>query len=73
MLNVSATQELNRKIETQSGEIAEKNAKIADLEDRLAEMEERERKREALFTRMEELLESEARARTASAEVGRQE
>lgn len=56
MLNVSATQELHRQLQAAQSELAAKTTAISALEGRLAILEARDKKRDAKFAKLEELL-----------------
>ena len=68
MLNVSATQELARKVAAQEARLIEKDATIAALMKRLAAVEARDAARQAKLATIERLLKP--AARTASARAG---
>ena len=70
MLNVSATQELARKLEAKEAELNNLRAANATLAEKLTALEARDAAREARLTRLESALdERPARAATASLEL----
>ena len=70
MLNVSATQELTRKLDAQSAELTQLRTEKTALAQKLATLEARDQAREARLTRLETALDTKP-ARTVSASLDR--
>jgi hypothetical protein len=69
MLNVSATQEIHRRLQRQESQLAAKTAQISALQVQIKALAAREEERDAKFAKLERLLEDNATKLTTTATV----